>query len=72
MQPSGSNDLMDLDPVLETGCQDLNDAVLLCYADKKDWRACKKELQAFKVCMDLYQRKQAILIDEMDRNKTKT
>ena len=42
----------DVDPVEATGCQIHNDAVLLCYAETKDWRKCQKELEAFKKCMD--------------------
>lgn len=44
----------DVDPVEATGCQIQNDAVLLCYAETKDWRKCQKELEAFKQCMDQY------------------
>ena len=44
-----------IDPIIETGCELQNDAVLLCYADTKDWRKCKKELEAFKACMKRYE-----------------
>lgn len=49
-----------IDPVERTGCEKQNDAVLLCYAETKDWRKCKKELEAFKKCMEHY---------EKDKNK---
>lgn len=39
------------DPVEATGCQRENDAVLLCYAETRDWRKCQKELELFKQCM---------------------
>lgn len=45
-----------IDPVGETGCEAQNDAVLLCYAENKDWRRCKTELEAFKKCMELYEK----------------
>lgn len=44
-----------IDPVVETGCELQNEAVLMCYAETKDWRKCKKELEAFKRCMELYE-----------------
>ena len=39
----------------ETGCKELNDAVLECFFDKKDWRACQSEVTAFKQCYMAYQ-----------------
>ncbi len=42
---------MDEDPVERSGCAAENDALLLCYDATKDWRACRKELEAFKQCM---------------------
>ena len=44
-----------IDPIIETGCDSQNDAVLLCFAETKDWRKCKKELEAFKACMNRYE-----------------
>ena len=44
----------DLDPIEATGCQMENDAVLLCYAETKDWRKCQQELERFKRCMEVY------------------
>ena len=49
------NDLQS-DPVEKTGCSNLNDAVLLCYAEMKDWRKCQKELEEFKKCMESYEK----------------
>jgi hypothetical protein len=54
MRPS-TNEASLLDPIEETGCQLLNDAVLLCYAETKDWRKCRKEVEAFKRCMGAYE-----------------
>lgn len=52
---------MEEDPydvaLAETGCASLNEAVILCYSETKDWRKCKKELDAFKKCYELYQQK---------------
>ncbi len=42
---------MEEDPVELSGCAAENDAVLLCYDATKDWRACRKELEAFKKCI---------------------
>lgn len=33
-----------------TGCADLSDALLLCYDKHRDWRACRKEVEAFRRC----------------------
>lgn len=52
-----SEDLNVKDPIEETGCESANDAVLLCYAETKDWRRCKKEVEAFKSCMEQYKKK---------------
>lgn len=43
------------DPLESTGCQAENDALLLCYDQTKDWRACVKELRAFRLCFERYQ-----------------
>lgn len=43
------------DPVESTGCQAENDALLLCYDRTKDWRACVKEMRAFRLCFERYQ-----------------
>lgn len=49
-----SDDLQDR-LLEETGCKELNDAVLICFYDKKDWRACQQEVLAFKTCFEAYQ-----------------
>jgi cytochrome c oxidase assembly factor 4 len=36
----------------KTGCSELNDALLLCYDEKRDWRKCRAELQAFRKCYE--------------------
>lgn len=36
--------------IIKTGCADENLALTLCHADHKDWRACLKEMEAFKKC----------------------
>ena len=38
----------------KTGCQALNEAVLLCFDEYKDWRKCQKEVMAFKTCFETY------------------
>jgi hypothetical protein len=43
------------DPVESTGCQAENDALLLCFDRTKDWRACVKEMRAFRLCFERYQ-----------------
>ncbi|KAH8555791.1 hypothetical protein BGW37DRAFT_147795 [Umbelopsis sp. PMI_123] len=39
--------------IQKTGCQEENDKLLICYADKRDWRLCNAEMLAFRNC---YQR----------------
>jgi len=56
MRPAAEGEETLIDPVEETGCETQNDAVLLCYAGTKDWRKCKKELETFKKCMELYEK----------------
>ncbi|KAI8986001.1 hypothetical protein BDB01DRAFT_720944 [Pilobolus umbonatus] len=34
----------------KTGCYQENEALQLCFYDTKDWRQCKKEMQAFRAC----------------------
>lgn len=36
--------------IQKTGCQEENDNLLICYADKRDWRLCNAEMQAFRNC----------------------
>ncbi|CAO3563129.1 unnamed protein product [Mortierella alpina] len=33
-----------------TGCSVENEALQMCYAEKHDWRACQKEMLAFREC----------------------
>lgn len=40
----------------KTGCHDLNNAVIDCYYEAKDWRACKDKVAAFKDCFGKYQK----------------
>ncbi|KGG52672.1 hypothetical protein DI09_145p20 [Mitosporidium daphniae] len=40
----------------KTGCNELNEALLECYYDHKDWRKCQPEVLAFKTCFEAYQR----------------
>lgn len=51
---------IEIDPVERTGCEKQNEKVLLCYAETKDWRKCKKELEEFKKCMERYESNQII------------
>lgn len=34
----------------KTGCFQENEDLQLCFFDTKDWRQCKKEMQAFREC----------------------
>lgn len=52
---------MDDDPVERSGCARENEAVLLCYDAKKDWRACKKELDDFKRCIQEHLHKNEVV-----------
>ncbi|KAI4860874.1 hypothetical protein F4820DRAFT_91703 [Hypoxylon rubiginosum] len=36
--------------IFSTGCADENAKLTDCYFDKKDWRACKKEMEIFRAC----------------------
>ncbi|KAK4619292.1 Cytochrome oxidase assembly factor 4 [Fulvia fulva] len=36
--------------IFSTGCSDENATLNDCFRDKKDWRACKDEMEAFKQC----------------------
>ncbi|PNS13800.1 hypothetical protein CAC42_3293 [Sphaceloma murrayae] len=36
--------------IFSTGCSDENKALNDCYFEKKDWRLCKNEMEAFKQC----------------------
>lgn len=58
MRPEPTEFEGEIDPIEATGCQIENDAVLLCYAETKDWRKCRKELDIFKLCMERHQQNQ--------------
>ncbi|KAF2771175.1 hypothetical protein EJ03DRAFT_372917 [Teratosphaeria nubilosa] len=36
--------------IFSTGCADENATLNNCFFEKKDWRACKNEMEAFKQC----------------------
>ncbi|KAK8157167.1 hypothetical protein IWX90DRAFT_489379 [Phyllosticta citrichinensis] len=36
--------------IFSTGCSVENAKMTDCYYDKKDWRACKNEMEAFREC----------------------
>ncbi|KAL2175051.1 uncharacterized protein P884DRAFT_262948 [Thermothelomyces heterothallicus CBS 202.75] len=36
--------------IFSTGCADENAKLTDCYHDKKDWRACKDEMEKFREC----------------------
>ncbi|KAJ4139846.1 uncharacterized protein FIESC28_04001 [Fusarium coffeatum] len=36
--------------IFSTGCADENAKMTDCYFEKKDWRACTAEMEAFKQC----------------------
>ncbi|TKA74575.1 hypothetical protein B0A55_06308 [Friedmanniomyces simplex] len=36
--------------IFSTGCADENAGLNNCFFEKKDWRACKDEMEAFKQC----------------------
>ncbi|KAK6395605.1 hypothetical protein LTR65_010623 [Meristemomyces frigidus] len=36
--------------IFSTGCSDENASLNNCFFEKKDWRACKGEMEAFKQC----------------------
>ncbi|KAI1078771.1 hypothetical protein F5B20DRAFT_581807 [Whalleya microplaca] len=36
--------------IFSTGCADENMKLTDCYFEKKDWRACKKEMEVFRQC----------------------
>lgn len=49
----------EADPVGKTGCQELNDAVLLCWDEHRDWRKCVNEVRSFKECFEAYKRRES-------------
>jgi len=55
--------------IKKTGCLELNEAVIECHYDTKDWRQCMKQVKAFKACMDEYNNEQREIrkFDSLDR-----
>ncbi|EMF11533.1 uncharacterized protein SEPMUDRAFT_47302 [Sphaerulina musiva SO2202] len=56
-QQAGRGDVEDDDEpdewdkrIFSTGCADENTTLNDCFREKKDWRACKDEMEAFKQC----------------------
>ncbi|KAF2147817.1 hypothetical protein K461DRAFT_283411 [Myriangium duriaei CBS 260.36] len=53
---SARNEQQDDEPdewdkrIFSTGCADENTRLNDCFYEKKDWRACKSEMEAFKQC----------------------
>ncbi|KAK4238346.1 hypothetical protein C8A03DRAFT_15174 [Achaetomium macrosporum] len=39
--------------IFSTGCADENTKLTDCYYEKKDWRACRDEMERFKQCWKL-------------------
>ena len=42
--------------IARTGCAAENEAVLLCYADTRDWRRCADAVRTFRACFERHQR----------------
>lgn len=40
--------------IFSTGCADENAKLTDCYYEKKDWRACKAEMEIFRQCWRRY------------------
>ncbi|TGZ84148.1 hypothetical protein EX30DRAFT_99958 [Ascodesmis nigricans] len=38
--------------IMATGCAEENERLRFCFVDKKDWRLCLAEMQAFRKCWD--------------------
>lgn len=38
-----------------TGCSELNEQLLLCYDEHRDWRSCQPEMSAFRRCYAQFQ-----------------
>ncbi|RUS15712.1 hypothetical protein BC937DRAFT_92089 [Endogone sp. FLAS-F59071] len=45
------------DRIRRTGCFEENEALQLCYYDRKDWRACSAEMQRFRECWRRHEQK---------------
>jgi cytochrome c oxidase assembly factor 4 len=40
--------------IQRTGCSEVNDELLLCYDQHRDWRKCRPEVEAFRSCYKLF------------------
>jgi cytochrome c oxidase assembly factor 4 len=53
-QPTVEEEEEEDDPwdkrIKDTGCFEENTRLLICKADKRDWRLCREELEAFRRC----------------------
>lgn len=66
MRPTDAGQEVDEDKqqkaIDETGCAILNDAVLLCYDEHRDWRRCRDVVEQFRQCMNKYERGKVVRI----------
>ena len=55
--------------IKKTGCFELNEAVVECHYDTKDWRKCVNQVRAFQDCMNKYNKEQRVIreADSLDR-----
>lgn len=60
--PTGTPDSNDDDEdhvtsaIRKTGCYPFHEKLQECYIERRDWRDCAKEMQAFRQCMQKIQR----------------
>jgi cytochrome c oxidase assembly factor 4 len=70
--PADEEDDAYTSAIKATGCFPQNEALQLCYYDSgRDWRACKKEMDAFRECMKLYTEGQQRRLKEMAGDASK-
>lgn len=51
--------------IKKTGCYVENERLQLCYYDSgRDWRACKKEMDAFRECMAAWTKEQQARLEK--------
>ncbi|KAI2636670.1 hypothetical protein GGS21DRAFT_512591 [Xylaria nigripes] len=55
--------------IFSTGCADENAKLTDCYYEKKDWRACKKEMEIFRACWKKYNNDERTSTKDMTENK---
>lgn len=48
--------------VVKIECEELNDKVLLCFAEKKDWRQCQTEVKEFKECFEKFKKENPVAV----------